>query len=216
MKFFLSACLLFFTAPLFSQTQNVSRVSVSPLASYHKLWNDAKYSKCNTAANVTYMSHAEKEVIYILNLIRAYPALFTKTVLLKYPSVSGNGYLAEDSFYFISLINSLNKLKPLDILYPDKDCFESAQCHASSSGITGYTGHKRVNADCEKKKNYNGECCDYGNDDPLEIILSLLIDEGVPSLGHRKVFLSAYTKVGVSIQPHKKYGTNAVFDFAYQ
>ena len=79
----------------------------------------------------------------------------------------------------------------------------------------GYAGHKRVNADCEKQKSYNGECCDYGNDDPLEIILSLLIDEGIPSLGHRKVFLSAYTKIGVSIQPHKRYGTGVVFDFAY-
>lgn len=216
MKFFLPAFFLFFTATLFAQTQNVNRVSVSPLASYNKLWNDVKYSKCNTAVNVTYMSNAEKELIYILNLIRAYPALFTKTVLLKYPSVSGNDDLAKDSFYFISLVNTLNKQKTLDILYPDKNCFESAKCHAYSAGITGYVGHERKTNDCKTKKYFNGECCDYGHSDPLDIVLSLLIDEGIPSLGHRNVMLSSFNKIGVSIQPHKRYGTNAVFDFAYQ
>lgn len=215
MKFFLSAFLLFFTATLFSQTGNISSGTVSPLASYSNVWNDTKYKKCNTAANVSYLSNAEKEVIYILNLIRAYPALFTKTVLTKYPSASGNGYLAEDSFYFISLVNTLNKQEPLDILYPDKNCFESAKCHAYSSGITGYVGHERKTKDCKTKKYFNGECCDYGHSDPLDIVLSLLIDEGIPSLGHRFVCLGTFTKMAVSIQPHTRYGTNAVLDFYY-
>jgi uncharacterized protein YkwD len=215
MKYFVSASLVFLTVSLFSQTSHISTGSVSPLASYSHVWNDIKYSRCNTAANAAYMSHTEKNVIYILNLIRANPALFVKTVLLKYPSASGNSYLAADAFYFKSLVNTLEKLEPLNILYPDKNSFESAKCHAVSSGISGYVGHKRGNRDCEKKKTYSGECCDYGHKDPLDIVLSLLIDEGIPSLGHRNVMLSGFTKVGVSVQPHKKYGTNAVFDFLY-
>jgi len=210
MKYFLTAAFLFLTVALFSQT-----LTVSPLASYSKIWNDKKYIICNTAANTAYLTHDEKEAIYILNLLRANPVLFTKTVLLKYPSVSGNGYLAEDSFYFISLVNTLKTMEPLGILYPDDKCFESAKYHAIASGITGYVGHERKTRDDKAKKYYNGECCDYGHSDPLDIILSLLIDEGIPSLGHRDVFLSNYTKIGVSMQPHKKYGINAVFDFYY-
>jgi len=210
MKYFLTAAFLFLTVALFSQT-----LTVSPLASYSKIWNDKKYIICNTAANTAYLTHDEKEAIYILNLLRANPVLFTKTVLLKYPSVSGNGYLAEDSFYFISLVNTLKTMEPLGILYPDDKCFESAKYHAIASGITGYVGHERKTRDDKAKKYYNGECCDYGHSDPLDIILSLLIDEGIPSLGHRDVFLSNYTKIGVSLQPHKKYGINAVFDFYY-
>jgi uncharacterized protein YkwD len=213
MKYFLTAIFLFLTSTLFSQTGNTGLVS--PLAAYSKAWNDPKYSHCNTAANASYMSKAEKEIIYILNLIRAYPVLFTKTVLKAYPAISGNYELEKDSFYFISLVKLLQQSEPLNILYPDKQCFESAQCHASSSGILGYAGHKRISRDCELKKNYNGECCDYGNEDPLDLVLSLLIDDGYPSLGHRQVFLRPYTKLGVSVQPHKKYGTGAVFDFAY-
>jgi uncharacterized protein YkwD len=210
MKYLLTASFLFFTIALFSQSG-----SVGPLASYSKIWNDKKYSNCNTAANSGYLSKAEKEVIYILNLVRTNPALFTKTVLIKYPLVSGKSYLAEDSFYFITLVNTLRKMEPLGILNPDNKCFESAKYHAIASGIAGYVGHERKTKDSKEKKYFNGECCDYGHSDPLDIVLSLLIDEGISSLGHRDILLSNYTKIGVSIQPHKKYGTNTVFDFYY-
>jgi len=215
MKYFLSVSFLLASLCLFSQPAYVGLRAASPLASYSNAWNDIKYSKCNTAANATYLSSDEKEIIYILNLIRTNPVLFRNTVLKKYPAASGKGYLADDKFYYQSLMNTLAKMQPVNLLIPDKACFESAKSHAISSGINGYVGHKRINADSEKKKTYNGECCDYGNSDPLEIVLSLLIDEGVPSLGHRNLMLSNYNKVGVSIKPHKKYGTNTVIDFLY-
>lgn len=215
MKYSFSAVLLFLSLSLFAQTGSISSSTVSPLASFSNAWNDIKYAACNTAANANYMSRDEKEIIYILNLIRTNPQLFSQTVLKKYPAVSGKTHLLKDAYYFQSLVNTLDKMKPLNMFTPDKGCFESAQCHASSSGAAGYAGHKRISGDCETKKTYNGECCDYGNSDPLEIVLSLLIDEGVPSLGHRSIFLASYAKVGVSVQPHKKYGSNAVFDFLY-
>ena len=215
MKYYFTVFLLFFTASLFSQTQNLRTAAVSPLASYSNVWNDIKYSKCNTAINAAYLSKGEKDVIYILNLIRVYPALFVKTVLKKYPEASGNGYLAEDSFYFISLVKTLEQMGPLNILTPDKDCFESAKCHAYTSGITGYVGHDRKTNDCKTKKHFYGECCDYGHSDPLDIVLSLLIDEGIPSLGHRLVCLGSYNKMAASVQPHSRYGNNAVLDFYY-
>lgn len=215
MKYYLTAFLLFFTSTLFSQAQSLKTAVVSPLTSYNTLWNDIKYSKCNTAVKVAYLSKDEKDVIYILNLIRTYPALFAKTVLKKYPDASGKGYLAEDSFYFISLVKTLEKMEPLNMLYPDVKCFESARCHAIKSGLTGYVGHDRKTADCKAVTHFNGECCDYGHSDPLEIVLSLLIDEGIPSLGHRLVMLSSYTKIGVAIQAHRRYGHNAVLDFYY-
>ena len=74
---------------LFSQNSKPGISTVSPLSAYSSIWSDIKYTKCNTAANATFMSNAEKNVIYILNLIRTNPALFAKTVLQKYPAVSG-------------------------------------------------------------------------------------------------------------------------------
>jgi len=190
-------------------------MTISPLASYSKEWNDAKYNECNTAANASYMNKDEKEVIYILNLIRSNPKLFANTVLKKYPAVTGKDQLINDAYYYGSLMDVLRTMKPLEILYPDNNCYNSAECHASTSGTSGYIGHERKSKDCKAKKHYHGECCDYGNSDPLDIVLSLLIDKGVPSLGHRSICFGAYTKIGVSIKPHSRYGTNTVLDFYY-
>ncbi len=215
MKSLLILFLLQSSLLLFSQNSIKPVIVVSPLALYSSQWNDDKYSKCNTAANAPYLRKSEKDVIYILNLIRSYPALFAKTVLKKYPAISGNDYLVDDTYYFKSLVDTLLTLAPMQMLYPDKACFISAKSHAYQSGITGYVGHERKAPDSKLKKHYYGECCDYGHKDALEIVLSLLIDEGIPSLGHRDICLSNYSKVGVSIQPHKKYGTNTVLDFYY-
>lgn len=215
MKYLFSILLSFTSFSQFAQTGNIAYSTVSPLAQYSAEWNNIKYVKCNTAATAAYMSSSEKEIIYILNLIRSYPALFARTVLKKYPALSGNNQLADDKYYFQSLMDTLLIMEPKQMFYPDNACFQSARAHARQSGITGYAGHERMTPESKSKKNYNGECCDYGRSSPLEIIMSLVIDDGIPNLGHRKICLMDFTKIGVSIQPHKKYGTNAVLDFSW-
>ena len=187
----------------------------SPLAIYSTEWNKPTYRLCNTASNVTYMNEKEKMVIYVINLLRAYPTLFAKTVVAQYPTLSGKEELAKDQYYYQSLLTTLLAMNPLPLITDNEKCYQSAVCHAMLSGKTGYVGHKRNSAECENKKYFYGECCDYGNDDPVEIVLSLLIDENVPSLGHRKILLGKYTSAGVSIQPHKTYRYNTVLDFYY-
>jgi uncharacterized protein YkwD len=45
-------------------------------------------------------------------------------------------------------------------------------------------------------------------------VLDLLVDWGVPSLGHRHALLDGYyKKIGVSILPHKTSAHIAVLDF---
>ncbi|HEY6502661.1 MAG TPA: hypothetical protein VIZ28_01685 [Chitinophagaceae bacterium] len=186
----------------------------SPLAAFSAEWNNTRYLVCNTAANAGYLSKEEKDVVYILNLLRTNPVLFANTVLQKYPDHSNQGYLRNIDEYK-SLMDTLRKLKPLPLLYPDSLCFVSARCHAVSSGQAGYVGHKRRTAECEDSQYYTGECCDYGHNQALAILMALLIDEGVPSLGHRFLCLNSFSKIGVSIQPHKSYGFTAVIDFIY-
>ncbi|MEP7319858.1 MAG: hypothetical protein ABI921_13980, partial [Panacibacter sp.] len=167
-----------------------------PLTNFSNEWSNAKYKVCNTAAKAGYMSDPEKELIYILNLARMNPKLFCTTVVKKYPDYASQTRLI-NSAYFISLVDTMSKLQPLQILYPDSLCYNSAQCHAYHSGLTGYTGHKRDNDTCENRKHFNGECCDYGYSAPLDIVMALLIDEGVESLGHRSICLGFYKRIGV-------------------
>ena len=215
MKYYYTVIFLLCCILLQAQKPKPAAIKYSPLAVYSAEWNKPVYTKCNTADKTTYMSATEKEVIYILNLVRSYPKLFANTVLKKYPEHSGNESLLDDKYYFQSLLDTLLVMQPGVILLPDKLCYTSAQCHAYQSGITGYEGHERKKVECKEKRYFNGECCDYGNDDALEIVLSLLIDEGVETLGHRRICLDSYQKLGVSIQPHKEWRFNAVLDFYF-
>ncbi len=200
--------LLVFVIPFLSFQRSAAP---SPLAAYSSEWNNPKYNACNTAAKSAFLTQAEKDVIYVLNLARMYPALFLETVIKQYPEKSDNGYIANSSYYK-SLVDTFKTLQAGNLLTPDLACFTSAKCHAVQAGKDGYVGHERSKA-CKQVTNFSGECCDYGNSEALEIVMHLLIDEDVPSLGHREICLDAYKKLGISIQPHKAYGYNAVLDF---
>ncbi len=186
----------------------------SPLALFSNEWNDVKYAKAFTATHVKYMSDEEKKVIHILNLMRLNPLLFLKSVVMKYPNVSMNPSF-ENSSYFKSLITTLQNQQPLPVFTPDEKCYNSANCHALISGTKSYVGHDRLSSECKSRQYFSGECCSYGYSTALDIVLTLLIDEDVPSLGHRYALLGPYKNCGVSIQPHRKYGFNAVIDFQY-
>ena len=57
------------------------------------------------------------------------------------------------------------------------------------------------------------ENCSYGYSRGIDVVMQLLIDKGVKSLGHRKNLLSNSVGMGASIQPHKTYAHCAVLDF---
>ena len=187
------------------------QTSDSPLSAFSDEWNKPEYAVSNTAANAAYLSDQEKKVIYILNLARMNPPLFAKTVVRAYPNYSGEQELVQ-SEYYRSLLLFLQKKTPMPLLQPDRSLFESARCHAETSGQTGYVGHERRTKACKDLQTFLGECCQYGYQDPLSIVMELLIDEGVPSLGHRIILFTPHTQIGVSIQPHNRYRWNTVIN----
>ena len=185
---------------------------VNPLAKFSNEWNKEEYGKFNTAKDIKYLSNTERNVIWILNMVRRNPVLFLNSVLLD-PKSDVFKTPKERSSYYNSLVADLKILTPNQTpLMPDSNLFVSAKCHAYESGKTGYVGHDRKKNSCIE--DFYGECCYYGLDDPFVIVISLLIDEKIRSLGHRKIMLSnQYSLIGVSNQPHIDYGTNAVLDF---
>ncbi|MNE94399.1 hypothetical protein D3C80_1923560 [compost metagenome] len=65
-------------------------------------------------------------------------------------------------------------------------------------------------------KKSSGENLSFGFSSGLGNVCMLLIDKGVPDLGHRKMILNTsyqLNTVGISIQPHKTYRYCAVIDF---
>ncbi|WP_375561987.1 CAP domain-containing protein [Bernardetia sp. OM2101] len=198
-------------------TESNENLGIKPYQKeFHEIvpeWKNAKYNIAYTAQNTDYLTENEKLVYYYLNLARLNPPLFAETFLVKYKKWNSYEDLSLSDYYAGSLYKTLKNMQPVGILYPQRDLFESAKCHAISSGKKGYVGHTRLpNSGCQSK--FAGECCSYGQFDALEIVMQLLIDSGVPSLGHRKICLSgSYKTLGVSVQPHKTYRFNSVLDF---
>ncbi len=53
--------LLPFLVPLVLLRHAEPKIDPSPLAAFSSQWNDPKFLKCNTAANITYLSDEEKK-----------------------------------------------------------------------------------------------------------------------------------------------------------
>lgn len=60
-----------------------------------------------------------------------------------------------------------------------------------------------------------GENISYGCDKATEICIQLIVDDGVPSRGHRTNFFKSEFKVMGSFSgPHKSYGNMTTLDYA--
>jgi hypothetical protein len=172
-----------------------------------KIFTPGQIERANTGKEARFMSAVEKETLTLINLARLYPKQFLK-LYMDYAgkkAVNGNSY-------YTSLTKELKAMEPCNELLPDKVMYELAKCWATEAGKQGMVGHNRKNC----TGSYNGECCSYGSAAGTDIVMQLLIDDGVKSLGHRRICLDKnYRLVGISVQPHKTYGTNAVLDFTY-
>lgn len=173
------------------------------------LFTKEQLKEANTAENYAKLSQDEKEVIQITNLFRMHPAKIADEYLTPY----FKKHKKEVNNYTKSLVNDVKKTKPCIALLPEDICMKSAASHAEKMGKSGKTGHDGMSQRL-KPYGFAGENCDYGHNKAIDIIMSLMIDEGVPSLGHRKNILDAdYTHIGVAIRTHKKYKHNCVMDF---
>ena len=161
---------------------------------------DKKYETARTAAASDFHSSLEKDVFFYINLARLFPKEFAEKYIKD---------IGKRSAYHTSLYKTLHSMKTVPAMKPDRAMFDLALCWAKEGGKTGVIGHNRKKC----KDGYSAECCSYGEETAIGIVLQLLIDEGIPSLGHRKALLSKqYSVLGVSIQPHKKHATHAVLD----
>lgn len=192
----------------------VLTISVNAQQGIYEQWDPEVLKMANTAADVEYMTEEEKKVVFFMNLARLDGSLFAETLL--------NAYVAqnqvENNSYLRTLYRDLKKVKDLQPLIPEEDLTSIAQGHATKSGKSGHVGHKGFNKrfDPFMGNPYTnvGENCSYGYDKAIDIVMTLLIDDGVKSLGHRENNLNPeFNSVGVAIRPHKGYRHNCVIDF---
>ena len=90
-------------------------------------------------------------------------------------------------------------------------------------GPTGQTGHRGPNGSNMRDRilkfglhqSLIGEIINYGDEKPRWTVMQLLIDDGVPSRGHRKnIFNPDFHTAGAATGPHAEYGTMTAVDLA--
>jgi uncharacterized protein YkwD len=187
----------------------------------------------NTAENVSYLSPVEKEIIYEINLFRSNPADYAdkyiaplaknyKGKLLYYPN--DKPLLTKEGVRAVNeCVRELKKVAPLSVVSPSSGLTKATVDHVKDQSRTGKTGHYGSDrSDSRKRMERYGEWkvriaenIAYGGTSARQIIIYLLIDDGVQDRGHRKNFIQPeFKNVGVSVGYHPEYNTMCVMDFA--
>lgn len=179
-------------------------------SSQAQAFTKAQLDSANTCATNAALSKEEKNVILYINLARLYPKQFAKVYVAKYDiKATGFDYGKAYETDRAALIKRLNETKPMQALVFSQDLEDLATCWAKESGTLGKVGHNRVKCPAS----YNGECCSYGFQKGIDIVMQLLVDYNVQGYGHRELLLAPrFKEVGVKNGAHKTYKFTSVID----
>ncbi|MDR1029436.1 MAG: CAP domain-containing protein [Treponema sp.] len=187
----------------------------------------------DTAKDADYLSAIEKDVVLEMNKVRNNPKQYAELYIqpeLGY--YNGNLYsrpgqisiqTQEGKKAVEACIAALSNMKSVPRLTPELGLSLGAKDHTADQGKTGKTGHDgsdrstpftRIN---RYGSGYTaaGENIAYGPTTGRELVVQLLIDDGVPSRGHRTNIMNKdFEQTGISFGKHPEFRTICVITYA--
>jgi uncharacterized protein YkwD len=190
-----------------------------------------------TANQLNHLSRMEKDIVLHLNMVRTQPNRYNKEFLSpRKRFYNGKMYLEpghaenylgvntqEGINATLEAIDALSLTSPLNKLEVSVKLNRAAQDHAIEQSKTGAIGHHSSDGSnlqnrIERYGTWQlviGENIAYGPLSGREVVVELLIDDGVKNRGHRTIILNDEFKVvGVACNKHPTYETVCVIDFA--
>jgi len=175
-------------------------------------FTEAEIAQANTAAGISSLSQMEKDIIFYCNLARLDGT--------KFWVAYGNQATGSDA-YVSSLETDLKATSGLAMLQPEKSLMEAAAYHANDMSTNNFFDHTSSDGTSFGNRVYSfyggnaiAENISAGMGTALGVVLQLLVDDGLPRLGHRKNILGAnYKAIGVKTATHKTWRTVTVQDF---
>ena len=187
-------------------------------------------SVLDTARNADYKDEIEKDVVLEMNMARSnprqYAELYIEPRIKKFNGKTYGGSLLtnEGADVVKECVSFMNGHASLPALSPSRGLTRAAKDHADSQSLTDQTGHTGTDGSdpFTRMRRYDsysttaGENVSYGEKTAREIVVTLLIDDGVKSRGHRKNIMGRdFKTTGVGFAgAHKLYGCECVIDFA--
>jgi uncharacterized protein YkwD len=192
------------------------------------VWPD----ELNTAKKVHLLNVLEREVIFELNKVRSNPKRYSELYLESlYSAYEGKIYnypgqeptlTKEGIGALMECIMVLRKTPELPILEATDGLIKSARLLVHDQQFGGI-GHIARNGSTPQKRMEiygvwdicSAEDITYGSFEARQIVIALLIDDGVPDRGHRKNILNSCSHfAGVAYGGHPTYQSMCVIDYA--
>ena len=120
-------------------------------------------------------------------------------------------------------IDFLESARPIGPLRFNEGLAQAARLHARDLGPRGALTHvgadgRRLSERLERLGTWHGliaENIGTLEEDPRQVVIQLLVDDGVPSRGHRhNLFNPDLHQAGVGLAPHRDYQVVTVIDYA--
>lgn len=181
--------------------------------------------------SVAVRAETRADIVAELNAARTDPAAYARKAralraLYRGDRIERPGEVAEVTREGMAAVDEaiafLERQAPLPPLRNSPLLARAAADHAGEQARTGGVAHDGADGSspADRMRRYGrwsatGEAIAYGRDRAGDVILQLIIDDGVADRGHRRIlFNPAYGLVGASCAPHPVWRRACVLDFA--